>query len=230
MPNFTEKLSGFWHWYHDLYNNEWYIEAGLEKFEKKKLQSIELKDSSLKKFKKEIENCQKCSLGKTRTNFVFGVGNEKAELMFVGEAPGKDEDLQGIPFVGRAGQLLNRLLKHIHLNREDVYIANILKCRPPKNRDPLPEEVEKCLPYLHKQIELVNPKLLVALGKVAGQNLLKSQFSLSNLRKRIWQYQNIPLIVTFHPAYILRYPAMLDEALEDMKFIKKELESLHSTG
>ena len=167
-----------------------------------------------------------CSLGKTRTHFVFGVGNENADLMFVGEAPGRDEDLQGIPFVGRAGQLLTKLLANINLKRSDVYIANILKCRPPNNRDPLPEEVEKCLPYLHRQIELIRPRLLVALGRVAAQNLLKTETSLSNLRKRLWQYQNIPLIVTYHPAYILRYPNMLNAAIEDMKFIMQHFRQL----
>jgi uracil-DNA glycosylase family 4 len=176
-------------------------------------------DSPLWQYKKEIENCQKCPLGKTRTKFVFGDGNENADIMFVGEAPGADEDRTGIPFVGRAGQLLNKLLKRINLNRGDVFIANILKSRPPNNRDPLPEEVAACIPYLHRQIELIQPKLLVALGRIAAQNLLQTTSSLRDMRGRVWRYQGVPLIVTYHPAALLRNNNLLDAALEDLRFI-----------
>ncbi len=221
-----EQVNNFIRWYRDLYGRTLYLENPLREGPREGEWMTTVARSGqvstpLQQFKKEIENCMNCALGSSRTKFVFGSGNEQADLMFVGEAPGRDEDLQGVPFVGRAGQLLTRLLQSIQLNRSDVYIANILKCRPPNNRDPLPEEVEKCLPYLHRQIELVQPKLLVALGRVAGQNLLNTTESLKNLRRKIWQFQNTPLIITFHPAYILRYPNMMDAALEDMKFIRK---------
>jgi len=223
--NPKNKITGFLQWYQDLYARQWYVENPelLETVKTNQMSensaSKSAANSPLQKFRQEIENCQKCPLWKTRTKFVFGSGNENAGIMFIGEAPGRDEDLQGIPFVGRAGQLLNKLLEHVQLKRSDVYIANILKSRPPNNRDPLPEEVEQCIPYLHRQIELIRPKLLVALGRVAAQNLLNSQISLTNMRNKIWSYRDIPMIVTFHPAYILRNNSMLDSAIEDMKSI-----------
>ncbi|MFZ0391900.1 MAG: uracil-DNA glycosylase, partial [Calditrichia bacterium] len=143
-------------------------------------------------YKSTIENCRKCPLWKTRKNFVFGDGNPQADLLFVGEAPGAEEDKSGIPFVGRAGKLLNQLLAHINLKREEVFIANILKSRPPGNRDPLPEEVEACIPYLHRQIELIRPAVMVALGRIAAQNLLNTKDSLKNMRARKWTYQGVP--------------------------------------
>lgn len=223
--NPREKIVGFLRWYQDLYAQQWYVENP-ELFEALKAdQTMESStpksaaNSPLQNFQREIENCQKCPLWKTRTKFVFGTGNESAGIMFIGEAPGRDEDLQGIPFVGRAGQLLNKLLEHVQLKRSDVYIANILKSRPPNNRDPLPEEVEQCIPYLHRQIEIIRPKLLVALGRVAAQNLLNNQITLTNMRNKMWSYRDIPMIVTFHPAYILRNNSMLDSAIEDMKSI-----------
>lgn len=159
---------------------------------------------SLQQLDEMINQCQKCPLGKTRTKFVFGVGNPSADIVFVGEAPGADEDAQGEPFVGRAGKLLTETLKKIGLQREEVYICNILKCRPPNNRDPLPSEVEKCEPYLLKQLSLIKPKIIVALGRIAGNTLLRKNESLTNLRKNIYNYYDIPLFVTFHPAAILR--------------------------
>ncbi len=181
-------------------------------------------DSPLGKFYQEIKDCTKCSLGHTRTHFVFGVGNPNADLMFIGEAPGRDEDLQGIPFVGRAGQLLNKLLAHVHLKREDVFIANILKCRPPNNRDPLPEEVAACIPYLYKQIEMIQPKVMVALGRVAAQNLLRTKAPLSQMRERVWEYRGTPMVVTYHPAAVLRNMRLLDTAIQDFKFIVSIME------
>ncbi len=214
------KIVGFLQWYQDLYGGEWYIETpSLAAAEKRPGQTGAPANTPLQQFRHAIENCQNCPLGRTRTKFVFGTGNESAGIMFIGEAPGQDEDLQGIPFVGRAGQLLNKLLAHVQLKREDVYIANILKCRPPNNRDPQPGEVEQCIPYLQRQIEMVQPKLLVALGRVAAQNLLNTTESLANMRKRIWSYREIPLIVTYHPAFVLRYNDKLDAAMEDMHFI-----------
>ncbi len=224
-----EKISGFLEWYRDLYGDELYIEDASLIFQLQNSLKSAMNDtaksksanssSPLQKFNKEIENCTKCSLCESRTNFVFGAGNEHAEIMFVGEAPGQDEDLQGIPFVGRAGKLLTELLNAVQLKRSDVYIANILKCRPPNNRDPLPEEVGKCIPYLHRQISLIQPKLLVAVGRVAAQNLLNNQMSLSEMRRKIWQYRSMPLIVTYHPAYILRNMNMYEKAVEDMEYI-----------
>jgi uracil-DNA glycosylase family 4 len=170
-------------------------------------------------FYREIRDCQRCALGSTRTHFVFGVGHPNAELMFIGEAPGRDEDIQGIPFVGRAGQLLTLMIQAIGLRREDVYIANVLKCRPPNNRDPLPAEVEKCEPYLLKQIELIAPKLIVALGRFACASLLKTSEALGSLREKIHNYNNVPLIVTYHPAALLRNPLLKKQTWEDLKKI-----------
>jgi uracil-DNA glycosylase family 4 len=176
-------------------------------------------DSLLWNFMRQIKDCQKCPLKDTRTHFVFGEGNEHADIMFIGEAPGAEEDRTGRPFVGRAGQLLNKLLSHIKVKREDVFITNILKCRPPNNRDPLPDEVEECLPYLHRQIDLIQPKIIVALGRIAAQNLLHTTAPLRQVRERLWQYKGVNLIVTYHPAAILRNMGLLDTAIQDFKFI-----------
>ena len=174
----------------------------------------------------DICSCLKCPLGKTRTKFVFGVGNQKAKLMFIGEAPGADEDAQGEPFVGRAGQLLNKILEAIQLKREDVYICNILKCRPPNNRDPQMSEVEQCIPYLWKQIDIVQPKIIVSLGRIAAQMLLNRNDSLTKLRSENLTYRNIPLFVTFHPAALLRNPNWKRPAWEDFKKIRSAFDSL----
>ena len=175
--------------------------------------------------KSKISDCQKCSLGKTRINFVFGVGNPNADIMFIGEAPGAAEDEQGESFVGNAGQLLNKILQAIQLKREDVFIANILKCRPPDNRDPLPTEVEKCEPYLIKQIELIKPIMIVCLGRIAAQTLLRTKDTLSILRSKIHTYHGVPLYVTFHPAELLRNPNWKPAAWEDFKKIKSDYEN-----
>jgi uracil-DNA glycosylase len=169
--------------------------------------------------------CTACQLCKTRTQVVFGIGNHEADLMIIGEAPGFHEDQQGEPFVGRAGQLLNSMLKAIGLNREKVYIANILKCRPPNNRDPLPEEVNQCTPFLQKQIALVNPKLLLAVGRIAAHHLLNTQDSLKQMREKIHQYGpcNTPLIITYHPAYLLRTPSDKAKAFQDLQLVERLL-------
>lgn len=184
-------------------------------------ESAEESSGLLEKFHLEICNCQKCSLGKTRTNFVFGVGNPDATLMFIGEAPGRDEDLQGEPFVGRAGQLLNKIIESIGFVREDVYIGNILKCRPPNNRDPQPEEVDGCEPYLHRQIDLINPAVICALGRIAAQTLLRTKATLGKLRENIHTYQGKQLIVTYHPAALLRNPNWKKPAWEDIQLLRK---------
>jgi DNA polymerase len=172
-----------------------------------------------------VRGCTKCGLHATRTQTVFGVGNRRAQWMFVGEAPGADEDAQGEPFVGRAGQLLNAMLFAIGLKRDEVYIANVLKCRPPGNRDPQPNEVEQCEPYLIRQIELIQPRLIVALGRHAAHSLLKTELPLSKLRGQRLSYHGTALVVTYHPAYLLRSPGEKRKAWEDLCLAKAILES-----
>jgi len=168
---------------------------------------------------KTVASCTACGLEKSRTQTVFGVGNRNAKLMIIGEAPGFNEDQQGEPFVGRAGQLLNSMLESIGLNRSEVYIANILKCRPPNNRDPQPEEVAQCTPFLAKQIALIQPTLLLALGRIAAHYLLDTKTSLGQLRGQTHSYGqlNTPLIITYHPAYLLRSPQDKRKAFQDLQ-------------
>ena len=173
-----------------------------------------------------ICECLKCPLGKTRGKFVFGVGNFSADIVLIGEAPGAEEDLQGEPFVGRAGKLLDKILEAIGFKREDVYICNILKCRPPGNRNPLPEEIETCLPYLYQQIKLIKPKMILLLGRVAAEALLKTKQPLNKLRGKIHLYNGIKTLVTFHPAALLRNPQWKRPAWEDMQEFKKIYEEL----
>lgn len=174
----------------------------------------------------DIGDCTRCKLHTLgRRQIVFGVGNPDADLMFVGEAPGADEDVQGIPFVGRAGQLLTRIIEAIGLAREDVYIANVIKCRPPQNRNPDPDEVATCEPFLFRQIDVIKPKVIVALGKFAAQALLRNEEPISRLRGRIFDYRGAKLIPTFHPAYLLRNPSSKREVWEDMKLVKRLLNS-----
>ena len=176
--------------------------------------------ASLESFKNSICECLKCELGYTRTNFVFGVGNPNADIVFVGEAPGEKEDLIGEPFVGRAGKLLDKILAAINLSREDIYICNVIKCRPPQNRDPLPKEVELCEPYLKTQLSLINPKLIVALGRIAACTILRTKEPLKNLRNKIFKYEGIDLVVTYHPAALLRNPNFKKPAWEDFQMIR----------
>ena len=166
-----------------------------------------------------------CDLHKTRTQTVFGVGNHNADWLFVGEAPGANEDKTGVPFVGRAGKLLDELLRKVGLSREEVYIANILKCRPPSNRDPLPEEALSCNPFLRRQVELVQPKIIVPVGRIAAQLLLKTTDTIGSLRNILHFYENtdIPVVVTYHPAYLLRNPAKTPEVVKDLKFARTVL-------
>ena len=163
-----------------------------------------------------VSNCTKCALHKTRTQAVFGVGNRDADWLFIGEAPGAEEDRRGEPFVGRAGQLLNAMLLAIGLKREDVYIANVLKSRPPSNRDPQLEEVEACEPYLLRQIELIKPRIILALGRHAAHSLLKTDLPLGKLRGRRLSYHNTPLVATYHPAYLLRNPVDKSKSWQDL--------------
>lgn len=173
-----------------------------------------------------VRACTRCVLHNTRTQTVFGVGDRRAQWLFVGEAPGADEDRQGEPFVGRAGQLLNAMIAAVGLKREQVYIANVLKCRPPNNRDPQPNEVEQCEPYLIRQIELIQPKLIVALGRHAAHSLLKTDLALARLRGQRLSYQDIPLVVTYHPAYLLRTPSDKRKAWEDLRRARSLMQEL----
>jgi len=171
----------------------------------------------------ELGECTRCKLHKTRTNIVFGVGSPEARLMFVGEAPGEDEDLQGYPFVGKAGQLLTKMIEAMGLRREDVYICNTVKCRPPNNRNPEPDELLACEPFLKGQLGAVKPEAIVTLGKFAAQALLREQTPITRLRGQWREYEGIPVMPTFHPAYLLRSPAEKGKVWEDLKQVMKRL-------
>ena len=172
----------------------------------------------------EMANCQLCPLGKTRKNMVFGDGNADARIVFVGEAPGADEDEQGLPFVGRAGQLLTDIIvKGMKMQRKDVYICNILKCRPPGNRNPQPDEISKCEPFLKNQLRIISPEIICALGTFAAKTLLKTDIPISALRGRFHSYEGIKLMPTYHPAYLLRNPSAKKQVWEDVQMIMKEV-------
>lgn len=177
-----------------------------------------------RRLRSQVLACQKCGeLARTRHSVVFGSGNERAQLVFIGEAPGGEEDRQGLPFVGPAGQLLTKMIEAINLKREEVYIANVLKCRPPGNRTPKPEEIQNCETYLTTQLSLIRPRLICALGTFAAHTLLKTSVPISALRGRCHDYLGIPVICTFHPAYLLRNPAEKRKAWEDLKKVKSLL-------
>jgi uracil-DNA glycosylase len=180
---------------------------------------------ALAEVRADIGDCTRCKLHTLgRTQIVFGVGNPNADLMFVGEAPGADEDIQGIPFVGRAGQLLTDIIeKGLKIPRKDVYIANVIKCRPPQNRNPEPDEVNTCEPFLFRQIDIIQPKVIVALGKFGAQTLLRTLDPISRLRGRVFEYRGAKLIPTFHPAYLLRNPSSKRDVWDDMKLVLKLL-------
>lgn len=199
----------------EIYGDELYIDFDFTAKETKQ------QTSTLDEFYEQIKDCQRCRLSGSRTNLVFGVGNERAKLMCIGEAPGHDEDKQGEPFVGAAGQLLNKILAAIGFKREEVYIANIVKCRPPRNRDPEPEEVSECLPFLMKQIEMIQPELILALGRVAAQSLLGTDESLGTLRNGPHRIKGIPVVVTYHPAALLRNPQWKLATWDDVKELRK---------
>ncbi len=182
------------------------------------------KVNSLEDLRAEIGDCRRCKLCQGRTNIVFGVGNPKAELMFIGEGPGRDEDLKGEPFVGRAGQLLTEIItKGMKMRRDEVYIANVVKCRPPENRNPEPDEITACQPFLVKQVELVNPRIIVALGTFAAQTLLQSKTPISRLRGVWHSYQGVKLMPTLHPAYLLRNPNDKRLVWQDIQAVLREM-------
>ena len=177
--------------------------------------------TSLDEFEKLICDCTKCRLHEGRNKFVFGTGNPNSDVLVIGEGPGAEEDKQGLPFVGRAGKLLTDMLKAIKFEREDVYIGNVVKCRPPGNRTPMQDEMDTCLPYLKKQVELINPKIILCLGLTAAKGLLKKKESLGKLRQSVFEYEGAKVIVSYHPAALLRNPHWKKDSWEDLKKLKK---------
>jgi DNA polymerase len=178
----------------------------------------------LAELEKIVTVCEKCRLSKSRTQVVYGVGSPNADLMFIGEAPGRDEDIQGEPFVGRAGQLLTDIIKAMKLTRDDVYIANVIKCRPPENRNPELDELDSCRPYIRRQIEIIQPRVIVTLGRFALQSLTEKSHAVSAARGQWLDYHGIKVMPTYHPAYLLRNPAAKKEVWADMKKVIAELE------
>ena len=175
----------------------------------------------LEDLQRELEGCKRCKLARERTHLVFGEGNPRACFMLIGEAPGREEDQVGRPFVGRAGKLLDQMLAAIKLSRAELYITNVVKCRPPGNRTPEPDEIEACLPFLAQQIKLIRPRLICTLGLTAAQAVLSTSASLASLRGEVHQLEETKVVVTFHPAYLLRFPAYKREAWEDLKFLRR---------
>jgi DNA polymerase len=208
---------------------DWARESGLQNLapEKRSVEPVEVKPKVklplLEAVRTELGECTRCKLHRNRTNIVFGVGNPEARLMFVGEAPGEDEDLQGFPFVGKAGQLLTKMIEAMGLRRDDVYICNTVKCRPPNNRNPEPDELLACEPFLKGQLGAVKPEAIVTLGKFAAQSLLRDSTPITRLRGQWREYEGIPVMPTFHPAYLLRSPAEKGKVWEDLKQVMKKL-------
>ncbi len=178
---------------------------------------------TLEDVRKELGDCKRCKLHRSRQTIVFGEGNEQATLMFIGEGPGYDEDVQGRPFVGKAGQLLTKIIESINLSREEVYIANIVKCRPPQNRNPEPDEIESCTPFLMRQILVIRPKIICALGTFSAQTLLKTDTKITSLRGKVYDVDGMKIVPTYHPAFLLRNPERKREVWEDMKKIAELL-------
>jgi DNA polymerase len=238
-PATKERLAARLNYYRDMGIYDFYrrpVEAGAEieldeqsvnepaaQISESPLPVINDKPAALKLIREDIGDCTRCRLHKGRTNLVFGVGNVNADLMFVGEGPGADEDAQGEPFVGRAGQLLNNMIAAMGLKREDVYIANVVKCRPPNNRTPEKDECDMCSPFLMQQIDVIRPKVIAALGAVAAKNLLAINDSMANLRGRWYDFRGAKLAVTYHPAYLLRDPRQKKEAWKDLQMVMKYL-------
>jgi DNA polymerase len=198
-------------------------EGGLTYIEKNAVASQETKHTELASLQRFLIDCKRCKLCEQRTNVVFGCGDSKASLVFVGEGPGAEEDLQGEPFVGRAGQLLTKMILAMGLRRSDVYICNVVKCRPPQNRDPEPDEIAACEPFLKQQLEYIKPRIIVGLGKYACQTLLQTTTSMSKIRGQWHEYEGIKFMPTFHPAYLLRNPPAKKFVWEDLQAVMKEL-------
>lgn len=212
----------------------YFNEIGEQRFLMQRLSGVEVQREAaengntlaLAEVRRELGDCKRCPIWESRTHIVFGEGDSSADLMFVGEAPGRDEDREGMPFVGQAGRVLTQLIEAIGLTRESVYIANVLKCRPPGNRTPKPEEIEQCLPFLMKQVDVIRPRIICALGAVAAQTLLGKRLSITRLRGEFvpWK-EGIELFLTFHPAYLLRNPGEKRKAMQDFLKLKERLES-----
>jgi len=211
-----EQLLSYLKWQKRLGIKEIYLSENI-----KNMLSFSKKNELLEIVKEELKDCKRCKLYKERNHIVFGEGNEDARLMLIGEAPGHEEDLQGRPFVGAAGHLLDNMLKAINLSRREVYIANIVKCRPPQNRKPERDEIEACKPFLLKQIDIIKPSIICTLGSTATQTLLETKTPITKLRGHIYDFSGIKLIPTFHPAYLLRNPYQKKGAWEDLKLIEK---------
>ena len=230
MNQATPIEGEFREWFKDLQKFLSYQkDLGVTEFVFKEGQSIK-PVSPLDAIRKEMGDCTRCKLHSGRNHLVFGVGNPEAELVFVGEGPGRDEDLKGEPFVGRAGQLLTRIIEAMGLKRKDVYIANIIKCRPPNNRNPEPDEISTCEPFLKKQLEAIHPRVICALGTFAAQTLLKTNSKISQLRGKFHNYEGIKVMATFHPAYLLRNPQEKRKVWEDMQQVMVELNLLKNGG
>jgi len=216
----VEEVKKFFRQYKEIFGEEIFISPVImNTFLKSPANSS--KQDRLIAFYNSIKDCKKCPLGETRTNFVFGAGSSEAKMMLIGEAPGRDEDLQGKPFVGRAGQLLTKILNAINLERKDVFIANILKCRPPKNRDPQRDEIDMCFPYLVEQIDIIQPKVIVLLGRISSQEILETKESTKVLRGKIHYFRESKVVVTYHPAALLRNPQWKRDTWEDIQLAKK---------
>ena len=211
-----EQLLSYLKWQKRLGIKEIYLSEDI-----KNMLSFSKKNELLEIVKEELKDCKRCKLYKERNHIVFGEGNEDARLMLIGEAPGHEEDLQGRPFVGAAGHLLDNMLKAINLSRREVYIANIVKCRPPQNRKPERDEIEACKPFLLKQIDIIKPSIICTLGSIATQTLLETKTPITKLRGHIYDFSGIKLIPTFHPAYLLRNPYQKKGAWEDLKLIEE---------
>ncbi len=215
----------------DIYSEYLNIIRDFREYLERKMKRIVPCDNStnsafLDELYQKIKNCKRCPLYRSRTNLVFGRGNPNAKLMFIGEAPGKDEDLQGKPFVGAAGKLFEKSLKDVGISLEDVYIANVLKCRPPRNRDPKPEEIAACFPYLQKQIQIIKPKIICTLGKFSTQTLLNTTQGISSLRGKIFSLEEGRILIpTYHPAACIYRPPLKEQFLKDLMLVKERLET-----
>lgn len=202
-----------------------------EQFEQTALPSPEQgleKYKTLPELYEATKDCRKCRLGELRKNYVFGEGNEKAKVVVVGEAPGAEEDAQGRPFVGRSGQLLDKILEAVKFRREEVYICNVVKSRPPENRNPLPDEIEACMPYLNRQLEIIKPKIILALGRVAANALLDNKLSMSAMRGKVLKWRNIDVFVTYHPAALLRNPNWKRLCWEDVQLLRRHYDEKYA--
>ena len=224
MNNIKSEVYSYLRQYRELYGCEILVDFDQNRSSASSKNISYNKKKLLDDYENEINLCQKCDIAFDRNNFVFGSGDPNADLFLVGEAPGRQEDLKGVPFVGQAGKLLDKILSAINKNRnKGVYIANILKCRPPKNRDPLQSEIDDCIPYLRNQINKIQPKLIMALGKVAANALLSSDNTLIGMRNITHEYDNFPLRVTYHPAALLRNPELKKPTWDDFKFARDYL-------